>query len=275
MKTVLSVQSQVANARVGNSVAVFAMERLGVSVIALPTTLLGRRPDRGAPGGGPIPGSVLETLVQALKADGALANVSHILTGYLASAEQADVILGLVASVKDENPRALWVCDPVIGDEGRAYVKSEVSEASLRKFAPEADVLTPNLWEMETIAGRSLPTLKEAHAAAKDLGKTVLVTSAPCDGAGVLYVAPTGSWMVETQKLPGAPKGAGDLFTSLFVARRALGQSVVMALEGAAGATHDVIARSLLDASPHLATIAAQDKLDHPDTWPQARPYKA
>ena len=46
MKTILSIQSQVAGARVGNSVAVFAMERLGVRVIALPTTLVGRRPGR-------------------------------------------------------------------------------------------------------------------------------------------------------------------------------------------------------------------------------------
>ena len=46
MKAVLSIQSQVAGARVGNSVAGFALERLGVPVIALPTTLLGRRPAR-------------------------------------------------------------------------------------------------------------------------------------------------------------------------------------------------------------------------------------
>ena len=37
MNTILSIQSQVAGARVGNSVAAFAMERLGVRVLQIPT----------------------------------------------------------------------------------------------------------------------------------------------------------------------------------------------------------------------------------------------
>lgn len=273
MKAVLSLQSQVAGARVGNSVAVFAMERLGAEVVPLPTTLLGRRPDLGAPGGGPIPVSVLATLVEALDAGGTLARVGHVVTGYLASADQADLVLDLVARIKDHNPRAVWVCDPVIGDAGRDFVKPEIADAILRKLAPEADVLTPNHFEMERLAGRPLPTLMDVRDAAAALRKTVLVTSAPAPGAAALHVSPGSAWLVETPKLPDAPKGAGDLFTAIYVARRALGQSVVMALEAAAGATHDVIARSLLDGSPHLAIVAAQDKLEHPDTWPTARPF--
>jgi pyridoxal/pyridoxine/pyridoxamine kinase len=94
MKTVLTIQSQVANARVGNSVAAFALERLGVRALCLPTTLLGRRPDRAAeahvsPGGGPIPPSWLAEMLDALEDDGALANVDVGLSGYLADAGQA------------------------------------------------------------------------------------------------------------------------------------------------------------------------------------------
>lgn len=274
MKSVLTIQSQVAGARVGNSVAAFAIERLGVPAIALPTTLLGRRPDRGAPGGGPIPASVLTTMVEALEADGALANVSHVLTGYIALPEQADVILDAVARVKDANPRAVWVCDPVMGDAGGAFVKPEIVDAMRKRLAPAADVLTPNHWELETLAAGKLPDMAATHAAALSFGKPVLVTSAPTGkGVGAFYVAPTGSWLVDAPKLPDAPKGAGDLFTALYVARRALGQSVVVALEAAAGATRDVIARSLLEGDGHLAVVAAQDKLEHPDTWLTATPW--
>ena len=276
MKSVLTIQSQVAGARVGNSVAVFAIERLGVPVIARPTTLLGRRPDRGAPGGGPIPASVLTTMVEALDADGALANVGHVLTGYIALAEQADVILDAVRRVKDANPRAVWVCDPVMGDAGEAFVKPDIVDAFRKRLAPAADVLTPNHWELETLAAHKLPTMTDTHSAARAFGKPVIVTSAPIgNGVGAFYVAPTGSWTVEAPRLPEAPKGAGDLFTALYVARRALGQSVVVALEAAAGATHDVIARSLLEGDGHLALVAAQDKLEHPDTWPTATPWTA
>lgn len=273
MKSVLTIQSQVAGARVGNSVAVFALERLGAPAIALPTTVLGRRPDRGPPGGGPMPASLLASMVEALAADGALARVGYILSGYIALPEQADVILDAVARVKDANPRAVYVCDPVMGDAGGAFVKPDVQDANKRKLVPAADVLTPNLWELEALTGRTLATLPEAHAAARTLEKPVIVTSAPSAQAAALYAAPTGSWLVETQKLPDAPKGAGDLFTALWVARRALGQSVVVALEAAAGATHDIIARSLVDGSRDLAVVAAQDKLEHPDTWPTANPY--
>ena len=52
----------VAGARVGNSVAAFAIERLGVRCFQLPTTLLGRRPDHGAPGGGPISAEMLGSM---------------------------------------------------------------------------------------------------------------------------------------------------------------------------------------------------------------------
>ncbi len=274
MKSVLTIQSQVAGARVGNSVAVFALERLGVPAIALPTTLLGRRPDRGAPGGGPMPATVLASMIEALAADGALARVSHILSGYIALPEQADVILDAVARVKDANPGAIYVCDPVMGDAGGAFVKADVQDAIRRRLAPAADVLTPNHWELEALAATPLPTMTDVHSAARALGKPVIVTSAPvASGVGVLYAAPTGAWLVEAPHLAGAPKGAGDLFTALYVGRRALGQSVVVALEAAAGAVHDVIARTLLDGAQDLAIVAAQEKLEHPDTWPTARPY--
>lgn len=274
MKAVLSIQSQVAGARVGNSVAAFALERLGVPVIALPTTLLGRRPDRGAPGGGPVDAEKLAAMVEALDADGALKNVSHVLSGYVALPEQADVILDAVRRVKAANPSAQYVCDPVMGDTPGAFVKPEIIDAIRRRLAPAADLLTPNHWEMETLADAKFATLAETHAGARSFGKPIIVTSAPREKTiATLYASPQATWLVETPQIPGAPKGAGDLFTALYVARRALGQSVVVALEAAAGAVHDVIVHSTLEGSPHLAVVSAQEKLQHPDTWPTAQAY--
>ena len=80
---------------------------------------------------------------------------------------------------------------------------------------------------------------------------------------------------METPRAPAAPKGTGDLFTALFVAQRLLGKSTAVALEAAAGATYDVILRSLAEGGDHLALIEAQDKLAEPDTWPTAQPVNA
>lgn len=274
MKAVLSIQSQVAGARVGNSVAAFAIERLGVPVIPVPTTVLGRRPDRGPPGGGPTSAETLAAMIEALDADGALRNIAYVLSGYMALPEQADVILDAVKRVKAANPQAQYVCDPVMGDASGAFVKTEVADAIRKRLAPVADILTPNHWELETLADAKLPTLSETHAGARSFGKPIIVTSAPREnGVAVLYASPSANWLVETGRIPDAPKGAGDLFTALFVARRTLGQSVVMSLEAAAGATHDVIRHSALEGGGHLAVVAAQEKLEHPDTWPTAVPY--
>lgn len=274
MKSVLSFQSQVAGARVGNSVAAFAMERLGVRVLQMPTVLFGRRPDRGAAGGGPVAPETLASMLDALEADGALAEVDTVLSGYFALPEQAEVILDAVARVKAANPKARFVCDPVMGDDGRTFVKPEIVDAIRVHLAPAADLLTPNLFEAELLLGKKLETLEDANQGVKRLAPAVLLTSAPLLGrAAALFVSANGSWLVDTARIGGAHRGVGDLFAALFVARRVLGQSVVVSLEASAGAVHDVLVQSLLVGDGHLALVAAQERLEHPDTWPKARPF--
>ena len=130
MKTILSIQSQVVGARVGNSVAAFAMERLGVRVLQLPTTMLGRRPDHGAPGGGPVPGETLAALDRRHRPPTALlGEIDAVLTGYLGAAEHVAVILDAVERIKAANPKAIYVCDPVLGDEGKLFVSEAIADA--------------------------------------------------------------------------------------------------------------------------------------------------
>jgi len=272
VKTILSIQSQVAGARVGNSVAAFAMERLGVRVLQLPTVLLGRRPDHGPPGGGPVAADMLAAMIDGLAADSLLGDIDAVLTGYIGAADQAPVILDCVARVKAANPNAFFVCDPVLGDEGRTFVKDEVAEAVLNSLCAHADWLTPNLYELGLITGAPLEGLAEARAAAKRIHKPVLCSSIRTAlGLGNLLAAPTGDWFCETARLPRAPKGTGDLLSALYVARRVRGDALAVALEGATGAVYDVIVRSLAAESEDLLLPEAQDVLADPVTWPRAR----
>lgn len=272
MKTILSIQSQVAGARVGNSVAAFAMERLGVRVFQLPTTILGRRPDHGAPGGGKIPAETLASLIDGMAADSLFGEIDAVLTGYLGDAEQAPVILDAVARIKAANPSAVFVCDPVIGDEGRMYVSNPIADAVLNGLAPQADWLTPNAYELGLIAGREITEIGHARDAARRLGKPVLCSSLRTPlGLGNLYAANNSEWFCETARLPRAPKGAGDLLSALFVARRVRGDAPVVALEGATGGVYDVIVRSMAAESEDLLLPEAQDVLAEPVTWPRAR----
>jgi len=271
VKTILSIQSQVAGGRVGNSVAAFAMERLGVRVWQLPTTILGRRPDHGAPGGGPIPAATLASLFDGLAEDGRLDEIDAVLSGYLGSPEQVGVILDAVERVKSVNPKAIFICDPVLGDEGKLFVGPELAEAMLQGLAPRADWLTPNAFELGLIAGKSIDSLAIARDAARRIGKPMLASSIRTSlGVGNLFAAPGGDWFCETARLPRAPKGAGDLLAALFVARRVRGEAPAVALEAATGSVYDVIVRSLAAESEDLILPDAQDVLVDPITWPQA-----
>ncbi|HYD73715.1 MAG TPA: hypothetical protein VEF55_11295, partial [Candidatus Binatia bacterium] len=103
-------------------------------------------------------------------------------------------------------------------------------------------------------------------------GKPVLVSSIrTATGLGNLFVAPGSEWFCETMRLPRAPKGAGDLLSALFVARRVRGDALTLALEGATGAVYDVIVRSIAADSDDLLLPEAQDVLADPVTWPRAR----
>jgi pyridoxine kinase len=271
-KTILSIQSQVANGRVGNSIAAFAMERLGVRVWQLPTTILGRRPDRGAPGGGPLPAETLSSLFEGLAADERLGDVDAVLVGYLGDSEQVAVILDAVERIKAANADAIFVCDPVLGDDGKLYVGEPIADAVLNGLAPHADWLFPNAFELGLIAGRTIDGLEPARDAARRIGKPVMCSSIRTSlGLGNLQAAQSGDWFCETPRLPRAPKGAGDLLSALFLARRVRGEAPAVALEAATGAVYDVIVRSLAADSDDLILPAAQDVLADPVTWPRAR----
>jgi pyridoxine kinase len=270
--TILSIQSQVVGARVGNSVAALAMERLGVRVLALPTTLLGRRPDHGTPGGGPLPAATLKALLDGVGSDGMFGDIDAVLTGYLGTADQVPVILDAVERIKAANPKAIFACDPVVGDEGRLFVTDAVADAVLNGLAPRADWLLPNAYEFGLLAGRTIDGAAGARDAARRFGKPVLVSSIrTATGLGNLFVAPGSEWFCETMRLPRAPKGAGDLLSALFVARRVRGDALTLALEGATGAVYDVIVRSIAADSEDLLLPEAQDVLTDPVTWPRAR----
>jgi len=272
MKTVLTIQSQVAGASVGNSVAAGALERLGVRAIALPTTIFGRRPDRGPPGGMAVSADQLVSLLNAVEAEGLLRQVDAVLSGYLAGPEQALVVRNAVMRVKHYHRDAIYYCDPVMGDDGALYVKPETAEAMMQHLLPVADVVAPNAFELSRLTKKPVDSLADARAAAAALGKPALVSSIPGEaGIGVLHAAPGNDWYVETPRLSHPAKGAGDLLTALFVARRTRGDSAAMALEGALGAVHDVIVRAIAAGRDDLLIADAQDVLADPQTWPRAQ----
>lgn len=259
---VLSIQSEVAAGHVGNGAARFALQRLGVDVVALPTVLFSNHPGHGGFAGRAVPVADLEALLEGLTARGFLDGIDAVLSGYLGEAAQAECVREAVRTVKRRNPGALYLLDPVFGDEGGAYARPGVAEAMARHLLPLADIVAPNRFELASLSSRRIESAADAAAAARALGRPlVLATSVPCAGGAIGTAAVTAAeaFLASAPRAAHAPSGTGDLLAALFLGWRLKGAAIGEALGRAAGAVTDLIALS--GDAKDLALVAGQDRL--------------
>jgi pyridoxine kinase len=274
-RAILSLQSEVVYGYVGNSAARFALQRRGFDVWALPTTLLSNHPGHPEFRGEATSPQTLRALLAGLATNGWLHNCAAVLSGYLGHADQAEVVADAVHQVKQVNPRALYLCDPVFGDDNGAYAGPGVAEAMARRLIPLADILTPNRFELASLTARQVASPGDAVIAARALARReVLVTSVPfaCGEIGTLIVERERAAATMTEKIPDTPHGTGDLMAALYLAARLNGARPVEALESAASATHSLILASVAARGDELALIAAQDLLAEPSERLRSKP---
>jgi pyridoxine kinase len=260
---VISIQSQVVHGHVGNSAAVFPMQALGICVAAVPTTLLSNHPVYPTMGGRVLDAGLLEDLLRGVEERGLIAAASAILTGYLGSAENGAVVADFIARAKALNPDLLYVCDPVIGDEGAGiFVAPGILEVFRDRLVPLGSILTPNQFELEVLAGASARTLGDLSAAAGRLGRRLAVTGCALadtpKGAIETIVCEGGvAQRLATARLPIKPYGAGDLFAGLLTAHLVRGDDLLRAGKKAAAGVHASLRRTLALRSYELRLAAA------------------
>jgi pyridoxine kinase len=179
---VLSIQSHVAYGHAGNSAAVFPLQRLGREVWAVHTVEFSNHTGYKAWRGKVLGASLVEEIVLGLEERGILENCEAVLSGYLGDASVGRAILGAVKRVRAAAPKALYCCDPVMGDVGRGfYVSPDIPDMLKREVVPMADIITPNQFELEVLTGIKTASLDGAAEAIEALHKAgpkiVLVTS--------------------------------------------------------------------------------------------------
>ncbi|GJD46590.1 Pyridoxal kinase PdxY [Methylobacterium cerastii] len=276
---ILSIQSHVAYGHVGNASAVFPMQRLGVEVWPIHTVQFSNHTGYGAWRGRVFDGPAVEDLVAGIRERGVLGSCDGVLSGYMGSADIGTAILGAVAAVRAENPRALYACDPVIGDTGRGvYVRSGIAEFMADRAVPAADILTPNQFELDLLTGLTSSTLADAKRAVAALQargpRVVLVTSlatdaTPADAIDMLAGEGGTFWRVRTHRLDLSVNGAGDCIAALFLVHYARTRSAALALGMAAASVHGILRRTLAEGSREILTVAAQDEFVAPtETFP-------
>lgn len=274
-RAVIVVSSHVARGSVGNRAAVFALESLGFPVWAVPTVILPWHPGHGrATRIVPDP-QQFSALMRDLASAPWLGEVGAVLSGYLGEPGQAAAVLSLVEAVKARNPRALYVCDPVMGDAGGLYVPEGVAAAMRDLLLPAADIATPNRFELEWICGRPLENHAAVAGAALGLGpQRMLVTSAHAMMAGSignLLVTPREVLLAEHRAIPKPPNGPGDLTAALFLARTMSGQTPEKALQMTTASVFEIIARATKRGADELMLETDAQSLAHPMAMVQTR----
>ena len=276
--TILSIQSHVVYGHVGNAAAVFPMQRMGCEVWPVMTVQFSNHPGHGAFKGRVFDAAMIDECIDGLAQHGLLSRCAGILSGYLGSAEIGAAIARAVTRVKSEAPGVLYCCDPVIGDLPKGpYVRPDIPAVFAERLVPQADLITPNLYELQVLAGHpveSMEDLRRALTLVHQLGpRVILVTSldGPQSGAeGIDLVV--SEWRegsshaikVTTPRLQLDAHGAGDLISALFLVHYLRSGSSKTALTLATASVFGVLKKTWEEGSSELLTIEAQAEFVSP-----------
>ncbi|MDJ1113776.1 pyridoxal kinase PdxY [Microbacterium dauci] len=271
---ILSIQSAVAYGHVGNSAAVFPLQRIGVEVLPVYTVNFSNHTGYGAWRGPLISPSDVSDVITGIEERGAFPDIDVILSGYQGGEGIADVILDAVARVKAVNPDAIYACDPVMGNaKSGCFVAPAIPVLLRERVVPAADLITPNQFELgfltDTDPGDLESTLASADAARAMGPSTVLVTSVerpdrPEGTIEMLAVTDAGAWIVRTPKIPMKANGSGDVTAALFTAHFRETGDAASALAKTTSSVFDLLQTTFDAGARELQLIESQETYAHP-----------
>ena len=176
-----------------------------------------------------------------------------ILTGYLASPEQIDIVKHFIERFKRNG--TVTVVDPVMGDDGRLYpTYSPILAERMMSLVSYADILTPNLTEACILTDteyREDIREEELFALCKRLTKLgpkrIVISGLECDGYLENYVYEEGKEpsLIREHKVGPCRAGTGDVFSSMIAADAVNGKSLVDAVTHASAFIAKVLRRTV------------------------------
>ena len=259
---------------VGNSAAVFPLQRLGREVWPLMTVQYSSHVGYAGWRGRAFDAAMIDDCLSGLEAIGVLPRCAGLLTGYLGKAEIGEAALRALDRIRAANGDAAYACDPVIGDIGPGvYVAAGVGEFFRDRALPLATIATPNAFELEWLTGKPLSDLRMARraiAALRARGPRVVVATSlqledtPAGALDVLAGDEAGFWRLRTPNLPISVNGSGDLFAALFFHHWLETHDTPETLSLATSSVHAVVKATLDLGSRELSLIAAQEEFTRP-----------
>lgn len=229
---ILSIQSFVTSGHVGNCAAVFPLQLLGYDVDVIPSCVLSNHSGykNGAPGHR-FTGDDLNRIVKGLEDNHLLGQITHILTGYVGNPSFLDALVDTVQKLRQHDSGIAFVCDPVLGDNGKLYVPAELVQIYKQRVLHHASIITPNPFELNLLTDMSVDTESEVFQACNKLHdeygiSKVFVTGTRLgnkpDVVSILTSVrandQTIRFAVDSDVLNDTFSGSGDLITALLLA---------------------------------------------------------
>nr|KAJ0210774.1 hypothetical protein LSAT_V11C400217530 [Lactuca sativa] len=230
-------------------------------------------------------GKQLWELIEGLEANNLL-HYTHLLTGYIGSVSFLENVLEVVKKLRSINPNLTYVCDPVMGDEGKLYVPQELVSVYREKVVPIASMLTPNQFEAEQLTGFKIASEKDGREACRHLHAAgpskVVITSISIDGNLLLIGSHQKQkdqsplqFKIVIPKIPAYFTGTGDLMTALLLGwSNKYPENLDKAAELAVSSLQAVLSRTLEDyekagydpqsSSLEIRLIQSQDDIRNP-----------
>jgi pyridoxine kinase len=250
MARVLCISSQTVFGPVGNSAAVPALQASGHEVMQIPTVLLSNHPGLGKPAGNATSVALIEEMFQALAAVGAFNDLAAVMTGYFTSAGQVIAVAKQIMALKAQHETLQVLVDPVIGDHGKLYVAEDVAKAIRDQLLPLATITTPNLFELEWLAG-------EAHISGAisklNIAETIVTSIPAADELETQLYAYGKIFIRSIARHKNVPNGTGDFLAGCYLAER-LTTPAAAAFEHAMTRLHSSILRSAGTATLKLSS---------------------
>ena len=276
---ILSIQSNVITGYVGNAAARLPLQRLGFEVWALDTVTLSNHPAICPPTGQiSTPEQILD-LFNGIRSLGLLNKCVAVLGGYLGNAENGPALLHAVSRTRKENKRALFVCDPVMGDNGRIYVDGDIVSFYTNKAMSIADIMLPNAFEASLLTGISVTSVSTALQAIQNLrnrGPAIIIVTgvkAPdTSKLATLISFKDEVWQTLTPKVEIQSHGAGDLLSALFTGNYIQNKNPLTSVSNAIAGVYSVLKNAKkTDADTLSLTSVQETMLDPPETFKPER----
>ncbi|CAG5132106.1 unnamed protein product [Candidula unifasciata] len=257
-KRVLSIQSTVVFGYVGNKSATFPLQLHGYEVSTINSVQFSNHTGYGKWKGQVLDAQQVTDLFEGLRINNLL-DFSYVLTGYIGSETFLEKVGETVKELKLKNPNLIYVCDPVMGDNGKLYVSEKLVPVYRTQIVEQADIITPNQFELEQLTQLPVRTEDEAFKAMgklhdRGVGSVVLSSSNLAGEDTLLCLASIRNNKVSKRyrlKIPIIDSifvGTGDLFASALLIFMDKHKDLKIALEKTVAVVQTVIKRTIVHA---------------------------